>query len=872
MMKRICLLLLLFSGLLTSAHANHITGGEIYYTLINQSGGNYTYAVTLKLYRDHFSTGAALDASAAIAIFNRGTNQMVWSSSVPRTNIQYLELTSPDQCIVNPPIVYYDVGHYNFTVTLPASANGYVITYQRCCRIAGINNLQGSNSVGATYTAEIPGTNPVANGPANNSAHFVGPDTVIVCQQTGFTYSFNATDADGDQLVYYFCDAYSGGSTANPAPNPPSAPPYTSVPYAPPFWGGSPMGTNVTLDPATGLMSGIAPDVGIYVVTVCVNEIRNGVVIATQRKDLQIKVGDCSMASVNLAPQVVNCESFTQTFSNGGDQSAIHSYLWNFGDPASGANDTSTLPNPTHTFTDTGVYTVTLITNAGEPCSDTGTTTVRIFPGFFAGFVVPTSGTCITQPVQFIDTTRTVYGFVNSWSWNFGVPGTAGDTSHVQNPLYQYPAPGVYDVQLIVTCSKGCVDTVTSPVNIYDKPPLNLNTKDTLKCLTDSVQLVATGNGVFSWTPASFISNTNVPNPFVYTPSTTWYYVTLNDNGCVNNDSVKVNVVNSVSLTAMPDTVGCQGDQFQLRAQTNGLQHQWSPVGLVNDPNILNPTTVGLSADATFQIVSTIGSCTSTDYVRVKVVPYPGANAGPNDTICYNTTSQLNAAITGSRFTWAPTNSLSNPNSLNPIATPSRTTAYVLTVYDTLGCPKPTRDTVTVVVLPKVNAFAGRDTAVVVGQPLQFHATGGVNYLWSPATGLNNINIADPIGLYDGSIDSIRYRVLVSDANNCVDSAFVTVAVFNANPQIFVPTAFTPNGDGINDLFRPLGVGIKDYQYFKVFNRWGQLVFSTTINGHGWDGKIGGKEQPTGTYVWIVKGIDYLKNPFFKKGTVILIR
>src|SRR4030095_14870271 len=113
--------------------------------------------------------------------------------------------------------------------------------------------------------------------------------------------------------------------------------------------------------------------------------------------------------------------------------------------------------------------------------------------------------------------------------------------------------------------------------------------------------------------------------------------------------------------------------------------------------------------------------------------------------------------------------------------------------------------------------------------------------------GLSRTNIDDPTAAYDGSIDSIRYKVLVSDEQNCIDSAFITVKIFKTNPQIFVPTAFTPNGDGKNDLFRPIVVSIKKMEYFRVYNRWGQMVFSTTVNGKGWDGTIDGKVQSTNT-------------------------
>jgi len=867
-MKRVFLLIILTLGLI-SAKANHITGGQIFYTYLGQDAtGKYQYNVTLLLYRDHFSSGAQLDPAAGIAIFDKGTNSMVWNSTVTRTDTSWLNLVSPGPCIKNPPTVWYEVGRYSFTVSLPPSASGYIIAYQRCCRIAGINNLFSSSGVGATYTAEIPGTAQLPNAPQNNSAHFVGPDTVIVCQHNAFTYSFNAIDADGDSLSYSFCDAYTCVSNP-PNPNPPDPPPYQVVPYASTFSAGQPMGSGVTINSKTGIVTGIAPDAGIYVMTVCASEYRNGILIATQRKDLQIKVGDCSIAAASLPPFTVNCESFTTGFSNSGDQSLIHSYFWTFGDPASGLNDTSTLANPTHVFTDTGIYTVTLITNRGEPCTDTGTTKVKIYPGFFPNFT--SKGICVNKPTQFTDATTTQYGFVDSWRWDFGVSNLATDTSHVQNPTYTYSAVGTYNAQLIVTCSKGCIDTIKTPITIIDKPPLTVAFRDTLICNGDNLQLQANGNGIFSWTPLTNIANANSSAPVVNPPSTTMYYVNLDDNGCINKDSVKVRVVDFVTLNAYSDTVICKGDAVQLHTSGDGLHFLWSPGATMNDPTAPNPIAI-TNNTTTYQVTATIGHCSATDNVTVKTVPYPISNAGPDTTICYNTAAQLQAGIVGSAFTWAPGGSLNNPSILNPVAIPSRTTGYILTVTDTLGCPKPARDTVIVTVLPKVNAFAGNDTAVVVGQPLHFHATGGINYLWSPPFALNNFTIADPVAVYDGSIDSIRYSLQVSDEQNCVDSAFVTVKIFKTNPQIFVPTAFTPNDDGVNDLFRPIGVGIKNIEYFRVFNRWGQMVFSTTINGKGWDGKIGGKLQSTNTFVWVVKGIDYLDKSFFKKGTVTLIR
>ena len=202
----------------------------------------------------------------------------------------------------------------NLIISLPPTADGYTVTYQRCCRINGISNLSNSGSFGATYTADIPGTSSLPDAPENNSAKFIGTDTVIVCGGYPFTYSFAAEDPDpDDELRYSFCEAFIGGGTGGgqpggpntPAPNPPTAPPYSAVSYSFPYNGLAPLGVGVTIDPLTGLISGRSPAEGIYVVTVCVSEIRNGVVIAVQRKDVQIKAGGCDIAKAQLDPEYI---------------------------------------------------------------------------------------------------------------------------------------------------------------------------------------------------------------------------------------------------------------------------------------------------------------------------------------------------------------------------------------------------------------------------------------------------------------------------------------------------------------------------------------------------------------------------------------
>lgn len=842
----------------------------MFYTFISQTGGTYQYHVTLKLYRDcNAPQGSAqLDDAAPIAIYDKLTGTRVWSQAVNRLTIVRLNLGSPSPCINNPPAVCYDVGYYEFDVSLPVSVSGYVIAYQRCCRIAGINNLSGSNSVGVTYSAEIPGTLLLATAQVNNSAKFIGPDTVIVCAGNVFTYSFAAQDADGDQLSYSFCDAYLGGATNNATPNPPTGPPYSGVPYSSPYNGSSPLGPSVTINTSTGLITGMAPAAGIYVVTVCVTETRNGFLIATQRKDLQIKVGDCDIAKASLQPQYITCDGFTMSFQNLNSSPLINSYYWDFGVTTT-TNDTSNLATPSFTYPDTGVFIMKLVTNRNQQCSDSTTAIVKVYPGFFPGFTV--SGACFTNPFQFTDITSTNYGVVDSWSWNFGDPSSTADISTLQNPSWTYPAPGSKDITFIVTNSKGCMKTVQQTITVIDKPIITLAFRDTLICRPDAVQLNASGTGVFNWAPATNMLNANTATPVVDPTATIWYNVTLNDNGCINKDSVRVRVVNFVTLTARADTTICLTDGVQLGANTDGLQIQWSPAVTLSNATIKNPVATP-TANTTYQLIARIGSCTATDDVRVIAIPYPVANAGNDTVICFNTAAQLNGWHDGISFSWSPVTYLNNPNILNPISIPSKTTSYVLSSLNNLGCPKPGRDTVVITVLPKVNAFAGRDTTVVLNQPLQFEGSGGINYLWSPPLGLNNVSIYNPIGVYNEETDSVTYKLIVTDQAGCADSAFVKVKIFKTNPYIFVPTAFTPNADGRNDVIRPIAVGIQKINYFSIYNRWGQLVFTTTTNEKGWDGKIAGVLQSTATFVWMVSAIDFAGKPFFLKGTTTLIR
>ncbi len=120
--------------------------------------------------------------------------------------------------------------------------------------------------------------------------------------------------------------------------------------------------------------------------------------------------------------------------------------------------------------------------------------------------------------------------------------------------------------------------------------------------------------------------------------------------------------------------------------------------------------------------------------------------------------------------------------------------------------------------------------------------------------------------------NDIEYIVRVSNNAGCFDRDSIRVHVFKIKPDLLVPNAFTPNGDGKNDVFKPIAIGMKSIDVFMVYNRWGQMLYSGSGNSAAWDGTFAGRKQETATYVWYAEGVDYLNNKIKRKGSVILIR
>ncbi len=868
----IIFLSLFFTLFVLNGYSKHIKGGEIHYTYLGPSLTNPNfdrYELRLRLFISCQSTQGQLEESVVLGIYriSDGFHVDNVTANLDRANTKIINLTSPSPCIVHPSPVCYWVREFTVIEELAKDPGGYMVIFQRCCRIDGIRNILPNVNVGASYFCEIQGTNTIGTAGINSNPDFGIKDTVLICQGKRFKLDYSANDAQGDSLTYEFASGYLGGGTNNAVvtnPGPPSS--WVELNYRSGFSGLQPLGSGVTIDRKTGLISGIAPPGGDYVVCVMVKEWRAGLLVSSHRKDFIISVDDrCDFPSADLNPSYITCNGFDFSFHNEANTTPlIHNYYWDFGVPGV-TTDTSTQARPTFTFPDSGIYTVRFYVNKDEPCTDSASTRMSIFPGFFPGF--SSLGTCILNPVVFKDTTTTKYGKVSSWFWNFGDANNPGDTSLIQNPSYKYSDTGMKNITMIVANSKGCLDTVNQLIRLTDKPPIFFPFRDTLICNIDTLQLHAQGYGNFSWSPSANMINPGTSDPYVYPKSTTWYSVTLDQSGCVNKDSMRVRVVDHVTLFPGNDSTICLGDTIILHPSGDGLYFEWAPAASVDNPKTKNPHVFPYT-NTTYTVMASIGKCFTSSSVNIKTVPYPLSQAGADTLICFNDTAQLNASAKGIRFVWMPTFYLSDPTVLNPKAYPPVTSVYQLLVYDTLGCPKPGISKTTIHVNPQIIAFAGNDTSIVVGQPLQLQGSGAPSFLWYPNFGLNRNDISDPVALLS---QNQSYVMKTFTEEGCFAYDTINIKVFTTAPDIFVPNAFTPN-NSTNNIFRPIPVGISKLEYFRVYNRNGMLIYSTSQIGSGWDGNYNGKPQTIGGYVWMAQGTDYTGRVVTKKGTVVLIR
>jgi gliding motility-associated-like protein len=889
-MKKLLFLILVSLSLSNYCFAKHELGGYIQYQYMGHPSGDTTksiYSITVNLFYSCKVTGPR---QITMNIYNGAVTNLLYQNNFTSENTETnVTKTTFSPCIDNPPPVSdqgicYLVDTYTETVTLPNTTDGYVIgVTTQGHRTNGIVNICCNNSQNTSLAlyAQIPGIINGVDYHTNSSPTFLFKDTAVICYGNHFDYQFTAIDnIDHDSLSYSFGSG-NDGATVN-------TPPYAPVVYTAGFSGTSPLGSGATINPATGLISGIAPTTtGQYIIDVYVKEWRKGILIDSIKKELQIDVLDCTVLSATLQQVYVNCDSLTLSFQNLSTSSNITSYLWTFGDSLSN-NDSSTSPTVSHTYTQPGDYTLSLYVSNGV-CNNSTTADVKVYPGFVPKFGV--KGSCYQAPFYFTDSTKTnSIDSVNSWSWNFGDPSLINNTAFTDTASHLYSKPDTVQAILQVTSYRGCSGSDTMQVIVNDKPYIFLPFHDTLICSIDTLPLIAqTSATSYKWSPTTNMIDSNSLNPIVHNLNDTVIYsLTAYQNGCVGTVYDTVNVLHYISVGFNPDTMHvCFTDSITLSPISYALSYHWTEsdgLNTLSNDSVKYPKASPTNQITTYHVYANLGHCPSDSVITVyaSAIPKVSITGAVPDTICYGDSSQLTATKSGAYVVWLPANNLSNDSILNPKASPSATTNYTITVTDTPYCPTPVYANITLNVVPQFSLNAGDDTSIVLGEPLPLNAyitdtSFGypVTYNWLPTTYLNYSDSANPTltAYVEPPSDSIKYRVTATTAQGCTGAGYVWVKFYTTQPDIFVPTAFTPNGAvAKNDVLTPVPVGISHYEYFRVYNRFGQLVFSTSQVGVGWDGTYNGSPAAVGTYVWMTQGVDYLGKVISHKGTVVLIR
>ena len=780
-MRKFYLLAVLFVFLLGKAQAYHIIGGELYYDCL----GGYNYQVTLKLYRDCSNPDAApFDDPLQIYVFN-ASGVLVDSLVIPFPGAVTIDPDLTNPCISSVPYLCIQQCIYTGTIHLPPSAGGYDLVYQRCCRNTSIINIVEPGTQGATYVEHVPDP---GDG-CNSSPRFNNFPPIVICAGFPITFDHSATDPDGDVLVYDLCYSYAGATEIIPDPSPAPPPPYTPINYQWPYSADYPMDASppLSIEAATGFLTGTPTTLGQFVVGICVSEFKDGVLIGTHRRDFQFNVTDCEPLVVAATEEsFLSCNDYSVSFTN--ESFGTDQFYWNFGVPGI-TSDTSNAFEPTYTYPDTGTYTAMLIAYPGELCADTFYTSVEVYPGLHADFSAITA--CSNSPSIFTDGSIAENSTITGWHWDFD----DGTTSTLENPTHIFSSGGTYSVHLTITDDKGCSDNITQTITIPASPHAEFTWTNACQNVpvTFTSTSTVTGCGIAdaSWTVngTDFYSGTSFTCTFAVPGIESVLLAVTSDEGCIDSVLHYILIADSVHADVIADTAICEGDSAHLWAR-NGIY-----------------------------------------------------------------------------FHWFPDSYLDNPEIFNPYAFPPVTTTYGVVVSD--NCTSDTAYT-TVTVLPLPDLVAGVDTSVLRNHPVQLFATAEEtsSYEWSPATGLSDPNIPDPIAT---PYASTVYVVTATGWNGCIISDTVTVLIEEPCNRFRIPNAFSPNGDGVNDIFRIRSYGDDNVEAISIYDRWGQLLFQSDDMDTGWDGSFKGIPQEIDSYIYVIDMICQGEKETLK-GTLTLLR
>ncbi len=551
-------------------------------------------------------------------------------------------------------------------------------------------------------------------------------------------------------------------------------------------------------------------------------------------------------------------------------------FLWDFADGTTLFSSDSIIK---FTYKDPGFYIPKIILQDSLGCliPITGKDTLKIY-GSKAGFTYDKTILCDNGPIQFNDATVTA-DIISSVLWNFG----DGTTSTLKNPVHNYTAPGTYSVSLTINTANSCSNTITKTdlIKVSPTPQLTI-TGNTTYCNPASVFLQ--GNRInpdtsamkWAWTINSQTFNTQ--NITAYTIPVAGSYPVLltgtNSLGCSSSSSTSVTVNQTPVINAGKDTTLCLG-KSSILLSSGANSYIWSPGTDLSCTNCSNPIVTPTDNRYYFVTGTSANGCSNKDSLIVRVKKPFSISVSNSDSICIGESVKLTAS--GADFySWTPATYLSSSSVANPVATPTVTTTYSVTGSDSLNCFQSSGSS-TIVVYPYPVVNAGNDTVIIAGSSVVLFPTLSsdvTSVLWSPANTLSCNTCINPVAT---PLKTTTYRIIASNAGLCKSYDDVKVTVLCDPKRIYIPNAFTPNGDNVNDLFYIMGYGIEGIKSIRIYNRWSNLIFEkTNIDANdrlqGWDGLIKGQQAPPGLFSYTAEIICSDGGIIPVSGTVILIR
>jgi gliding motility-associated-like protein len=551
--------------------------------------------------------------------------------------------------------------------------------------------------------------------------------------------------------------------------------------------------------------------------------------------------------------------------------------VWDFDD---GNTISTTNLSITHTYTIPGFYLpkMILIDNGGCQIAITGKDTIKVY-GVKAFFSMDKTVFCDSASINFRDSSTTNDSII-SWHWNFG----DGTTSNVQNPSHTWLTTGNYTISLTVTTKQGCTDTYvsTTPINIYPSPDISI-TSISGACVPATIHFTGNINNQGSttitwlWDFGNGATSTLQNPPDQVYPVAGIYMISLtatSSNGCSKTVQKTIQAFPIPAVIAAASGNLCRGQSVTLIA-TGADSYSWSPATGLSCTACASPIAKPDSTQQYVVVGTSLNGCTARDSVLLTVIQHNPMIVAKGDTICIGSSTTISASG-ADNYLWSPAAGLSSTTIAQPTATPTISTTYRVIGSDNAGCFKDT-GYVYIQVNPLPTVDAGPDKTINVGQSVDLIPTpslDAINATWTPIGTIIGSNYP---AITVKPKQTTEYTIAVENQYGCKAEDHVTVFVLCNNANVFIPNTFSPNGDGMNDVFYPRGTGIFSIKTLRIFNRWGQVVFEqhdfqANDASKGWNGTFKGTALTPDIFVYTIDILCENNEILTYKGNVALIR